>query len=133
MALDPNSAIGQAEVANAKLAEYFNAIYKYLVDTTGILPMPDFNEFVQSFDFTELHRLAVTRASDAASYENGATVENIHHMVAIIREHELRRKNKISYYLDGAADNMNESNFYSTMKVVWTAMLSGKYTEGQIV
>lgn len=131
MALDPNSALGQAETANTKLAEYFNAMNKFLMDSSGTVLPPDFQDFVESLQYTELHRMAATRASDASSYENGAAIENIHHMVAIIREFGLRRKGKLAYYSDGATEALKESNYYASSKVFWVNMLNGIYTEGQ--
>lgn len=131
MALDANSAIGQAEVSNNKLSEYFNEIYRFLNDTSGLLAMPDFKDYVESLDYSELHRMSSIRVKDASSYENGATLENIHNMVSILREFNLRSKGKIEYYGDGASDAQKESDYYATQKVRWVNMLSGNYTEGQ--
>jgi hypothetical protein len=127
MALDPNSAIGQAETANSLLAEYFNNMNKFLLDSTGAVLPPDVETFINSLDYSELHRLTSIRATDASSYENGAAIENIHQMVAVIREYSLRRKSKNDYYVDGASEALTESNFYSTSKVFWVNMLNGIY------
>ncbi len=131
MALDPNSVAGQAETANNKLAEYFSELNKFAADTAGLLVPPDFNDYLEFLDYSELHRMTTTRIADTASYENGAAIENIHMMVAILREFNLRQKGKIDYYTDSETDYMQESNYYSTMKVFWVNMLSGLYEEGK--
>lgn len=130
MALDPNSAIGQSETANNALAGYFAALSTAMEDDTGAQPIPSTDDLVAEFDYSELLRMATTRASDSASYENGAAVENIHMMAAIDREYSLRTKSKLDYYTDAAAEFLDESNFYATMKVYWVNMLNGIYKEG---
>jgi hypothetical protein len=131
MALDPDSALGQAETANDKLAEYFSNMGKFASDATGSAVPPDFQETLDEFDYSELHRMSTTRASDSASFQNGAAIENIHMMAAIEREFNLRGKGKVDYYSDAAGDYVNESNFYSTMKSFWVSMLGGTYEEGK--
>jgi hypothetical protein len=131
MASDPNSAVGQAENANELLAGYFADMNKFVSDITGTEIPPDVSEIVSKLDFSELHRMATTRASDSSSFENGAAIENIHMMAAITREFNLRSKSKIDYYADGSSDYMNESNFYSTMKSFWTSMIIGLHEEGK--
>jgi hypothetical protein len=131
MALDPDSALGQAEKANDKLAEYFSNMGKFAADIGGATIPPDFQETLDEFDYSELHRMSTTRAGDSASFQNGAAIENAHAMAAINREFNLRRKGKIDYYSDAASDYTNESNFYSTMKSFWVNMLSGNYEEGK--
>lgn len=128
MPRDINSAIGQAENANAKLAEYFSDLSKFL---QGLGALPDFNDFISTFDFSELHRIALLRSGDSASYENGAAIENIHSMVGINREFGLRQKNKIEYYADASSEARTESDLYATAKVFWVNMLSGIYIEGE--
>jgi hypothetical protein len=131
MSFDPNSAIGQAETANDKLAQYFSDMNKFVGDNTGSILPPDFQDIINSFDYSELLRMTISRAGDSASFENGAAIENIHHMVAIMREYSLRQKGKIDYYSDAETDFLDESNFYSTLKVFWVNMLSGFYEEGK--
>ncbi len=130
MAIDVNSALGQAETANDKLAEFYNSLNKYLVDTTGTVLPPDFQDVIDVLDFSELHRMTYVRAEDAASYENGAAIENVHQMVALFREFDMANKRKTDYYTDGAVEANRESDFYASMKVFWVSMLSGIYVEG---
>ncbi len=132
MATDQNSVAGQVDNLNSKLADYFSKMQKYVADPNGGQPLPDFATFVESFDFSELHRMTISRASDAASYENGAAIENTHHMIAVAREFNLRTKTKASYYSDAQADFTTESDYYATMKVFWGNMLRGVYEEGKI-
>lgn len=131
MATIPNSAIGQAENANELLAAYFSALTKFAADTNGVTLPPNFATTISGLDYSELHRMSTTRSSDAASFENGAAIENIHMMAAIIRENNLRIKGKVAYYSDASSDYLNESNYYSTMKSFWVNMLNGLYIEGK--
>lgn len=130
MALDSNSALGQAESANDELASFFNDLSKYLVDTTGSITPPDFQTVIDTLDYSELHRLTFVRVNDAASYENGAAIENVHQMVALIREFGMASKRKTDYYRDSASEANRESDFYANMKVFWVSMLKGNYVEG---
>lgn len=130
MALDSNSAFGQSEVGNDKLAEYFNSLYKYLKDTTGTVLPPEFQEVVDIMDYSELHRMTYVRSEDSSSYENGAAIENIHQMAAFVREFGMAVKKKTDYYTDAAAEANRESDYYANMKVFWLSMLSGIYVEG---
>ena len=130
MALDVNGVLGQAEAANDGLASYYNDLSKYLVDTTGTVLPPEFQDVVDKLDFSELHRMTFSKTNDAASYENGAAVENVHQMVAVIREFDMASKRKTDYYTDGGSEANRESDYYSNMKVFWVSMLSGNYIEG---
>jgi hypothetical protein len=130
MALDSNSALGQAETANEKLAEYFNDLYKYLRDTTGTVLPPDFVTVAETLDYSELHRMTYVRAEDSASYENGAAIENTHQMIAFVREYNMANKRKSDFYVDASAEANRESEYYSNMKVFWVSMLRGIYVEG---
>lgn len=129
MALDPGSALGQAENANSQLADYFNKLNKFL---SGSGAPPDFEDYVGTLDYSELHRMTSLRATDASSYENGAAIENIHLMAAVIREYGMRRKNKLDYYSNAETDAMNESNFYAASKTYWVSMLNGNYSESDL-
>lgn len=128
MAVDQNSAVGQAETANNQLAAYFSLMNKY-IGSGGNLP--NFNDYVSTFDFSELHRMSTSRAGDTASYQNGAAIENINQMIAINREYDLRTKGKQAYYSDAESDFMQESNYYSTLMVFWVNMLNNIYEEGK--
>lgn len=130
MAIDKNSALGQAEGSNDKMAEFFNDLYKYLSDTTGGVLPPDFQTVVDVLDYSELHRMTYVRAEDSASYENGAAIENTHQVVALLREFSMANKRKTDYYADASAEANRESEYFSTLKVYWTSMLSGIYVEG---
>lgn len=130
MALDSNSPLGQAEVSNQALAEFFNTLSKHLADPAGTALPPEFRDVVEKLDYSELHRMTFIRANDAASYENGAAIENVHQMTALLREFNMASKKKSDYYRDGASEADRESIFYSNMKVFWVSMLSGNYKEG---
>lgn len=130
MAIDKNSALGQAEGSNDKMAEFFNDLYKYLSDTGGVIPPPDFKTVADELDYSELHRMTYVRAEDSASYENGAAIENTHQIVALLREFSMANKRKTDYYTDAGAEANRESEYFSTLKVYWTSMLSGIYVEG---
>lgn len=130
MATDVNSALGQAETSNDKMSEYFNDLNKYMVDTTGGVSPPDFQDVIDAVDYSELHRMTYVRAEDSASYENGAAIENTHQCVALIREFDMASKRKTDYYTEGASEANRESEHYANLKVYWTSMLSGIYTEG---
>lgn len=130
MAVDANSATGQAESANDQLAGFFNDLNKYLVDTTGAVLPPEFQPVIDSLDYSELHRMTFIRTSDSASYENGAAIENVHQMVSLIREFDMASKRKTDYYRDAASEANRESDYYSNMKVFWVSMLKGNYVEG---
>jgi hypothetical protein len=130
MPLDSNSALGQAETANDKLAEFYNDLYKYLKDDTGSVEPPDFSNVIDVLDYSELHRMTYIRADDSASYENGAAIENVHQMAALIREFDISSKRKSDYYTDASAEANRESDYYANMKVFWVSMLGGIYVEG---
>ena len=130
MAQDANGVLGQAETANEEMASFFNKLNKYLVDDTGLVLPPVFQEVVDKLDYSELHRMTFVRTNDAASYENGAAIENVHQMVAIIREFDMASKRKVDYYVDAGAEANRESDYYANMKVFWSSMLRGNYVEG---
>lgn len=130
MAFDPNGVLGQAEAANEGLASFFNDLSKYLADTTGLILPPKFQTVVDGLDYSELHRMTYARTNDAASYENGAAIENVHQMVSLIREFDMASKRKTDYYVDGASEANRESDFYANMKVFWVSMLRSNYVEG---
>lgn len=130
MALDPGSAAGQVNEANSKLSEYFSNLRKFVMDDTGETVPPDFKDYVESLDYSELLNMVSARYSDSASFENGAAIENISTMVSILREYGLRNKGKIEYYSDASADYLSESNFYATMNVFWVNMINKNYIEG---
>ena len=131
MAIDPGSVVGQVEAANDKLAEYFSNMAKFTTDFLGTDFAPDFEDYVDVLDYSELNRMVRTRFSDSASFENGAAIENISMMVAITREYNLRSKNKMDYYADASSEYSSESNYYSTMKIFWMNMIRGNYVEGK--
>src|SRR4051812_16101235 len=119
MALDANGVLGQTETANNELASYFNDLSKYLVDATGTVPPPEFQNVIDKLDYSEIHRMTFVRTNDAASYENGAAIENVHQMVSLIREFDMVNKRKTDYYRDGGSEANKESDYYSNMKVFW--------------
>jgi hypothetical protein len=131
MAIDINSAVGQAENANDKLAQFFSDMNKFVKDLTGATLPPEFADTVSEFDYSELHRMTISRISDSASFENGAAIENIHQMTAIMREYNLRQKGRLQYYTDAESEYLTESDYYSAAKVFWVNMLSGLYDEGK--
>lgn len=131
MDLTPNSALWQSENANEILAAYFAAMNQFASSIDGSSVPPDFEAVITQFDFSELHRMTMVRASDAASFENGAAIENIHLMAAVKREYGLRTKGKVEYYADATSDYLNDSNFYSSMKSFWVNMMRGLYEEGK--
>lgn len=131
MALDPGSVSGQIDASATALAEYFSKLRKFVADSTGAQLPPDFEEYLDRLNFDELYRMTNTRFSDSASFENGAAIEVIHTMASIIREYSMRDKGKIAYYSDAEGDYLNESNFYSTMRVFWINMINGNYVEGK--
>lgn len=130
MAIDKNSALGQAENSNDSMAGFFNDLNKYLADTTGGVPPPEFQNVADALDYSELHRMTYVRGEDSASYENGAAIENTHQMVALLREFSMAGKRKTDYYTDAAAEANRESEYFANIKVYWTSMLSGVYMEG---
>lgn len=130
MALDSNSSLGQAENSNQALAEFFNALSKHLADPEGAALPPEFRDILDKLDYSELHRTTFVRANDAASYENGAAIENVHQMAALLREYGMASKRKSDYYREGASEADRESIYYSNMKVFWVSMLNGNYKEG---
>ncbi len=130
MAVDANSVLGQSETANEELAGFFNDLNKYLLDTTGAIKPPEFIKIIEKLDYSELHRMTFVRSNDAASYENGAAIENVHQMVALIREYSMANKRKTDIYVDAGSESNRESEFYSNMKVFWSSMLRGSYVEG---
>jgi hypothetical protein len=131
MALDPGSVSGQVDSVTNKLAEYFSNMRKFVADSTGVELPPDFDEYVNELDYSELYRMTNTRYSDSASFENGAAIEVIHMLAAIVREYTLRTKGKIDYYSDAESEYLTESNYYSTMRVFWMNMINGNYIEGK--
>jgi hypothetical protein len=133
MALDPGSAVGQAETANDTLAGFFSDLNKFVRDLTGATLPPEFSDLVDSLDYSELLRMTTSRVSDAASFENGAAIENVHLMVAIVREYNLRSKSKLDYYNDAQSDYLSESTYYSAAKVFWVNMISGLYDSGKTI
>ena len=130
MAIDPNSFVGQAQSANNSLAQYFNSLYLGLIDTTGSVIIPDFSTVPDGFDYSELLRVTTQSVDDPANYPNGAAIENVHNMMAIIREFDMRQKNKVDYYTDGSNNALSDSNYYTTISMFWTGVLQGIYKEG---
>jgi hypothetical protein len=97
-----------------------------------VLP-PDFSDYIEDFDYSELLRMSTTRASDSSSFENGAAIENIHMMVGISREYSLRRKGKSSYYADASSEASRESDYYATSKVFWVKTLNNNFIDGEML
>lgn len=125
--IDPNSAIGQAQDANNAFAEFFAGVYQFLANGGSC---PEFSDFLERMDYSELLRIAVSGQTGSPSYPGAAAVENVHQIVAVLREYGLRTKGKNQYYEDGQSDVLNESNFYATMKIHWVSMLNGVYVAG---
>ena len=126
------SPVDQAGTINTNLAQYFDSMQKFSSSSDGSAPLPDFNkDVIEGIDYSELLRMTTTCASDAASYTNGAAIENVNHMVALNREFGLRSKTKLQYYADAQSDYLNESNFYAAMSTFWTNMMIGAYTDGK--
>jgi hypothetical protein len=112
------------------MAAFYNDLYKYLKDDTGNVEPPDFSDVIDVLDYSELHRMTYIRATDSASYENGAAIENVHQMAALIREYDISSKRKSDYYTDASAEANRESDYYANMKTFWVSMLGGIYVEG---
>jgi hypothetical protein len=124
---DPNSAIGQSQSSYDAFSQYFSNLYQYL--TSGGT-CPEFSDSVGGLDYSELHRIAAQGATMSPNYPNAASVENVHHIAAVMREYGIRTKSKNQYYSDGQSDTQNESTFYSSMKTFYSGMLQGIYTPG---
>ena len=122
MAIDANSAVGQAQTIYNSLAQYFSDMTNYYLNGGAC---PDFTTYVSSVDYSELHRLTSVQQSGSANYPNGAAIESIHHISSVLREFGLRTKSKSDYYGDGQAEATSESNYYSTLKTSMVSTLSG--------
>ena len=131
--IDPNSYVGQAQSANNSLAAYFNAVYLSLLDTTGTVPMPNFNTVPTGFDYSDLIRVSNLSVDDPARYSTGAAIENVHNMMAISREFDMRQKTKVEYYSEGTTGSLSDSNYYTMMAIFWVGVLQGIYREGSTV
>ena len=125
---DPNSAVGQSQTGYTALSSYYQAVYQFLLGNTTTCP--EFSDYTDKLDYSELHRVALTSQIGSANYPGGAAVENVHHLAAASREYTIRQKRKSDYYLDGQTDAGNESNYYSTMKTYYGNMLQGVYAPG---
>jgi hypothetical protein len=127
MAIDANSAVGQAQNIYNSLAKYFSDMTTYLCSGGAC---PDFNDYVGTIDFSELHRVTAMAQSGSSNYPNGAAIESIHHITSVLREFALRTKNKAQYYGDGQGEATDESNYYATLKTSTVSTLSGIVTPG---
>lgn len=127
MAIDTNSAIGQAQTIYNQLAQYFSDMSNYLNNGGAC---PDFTTYITSIDYSELHRVTDQAQSGSANYPNGSAIESIHHISSVLREFALRTKSKSNYYSDGAGDTTDESNYYATLKTSTVSNLSGIVTPG---
>lgn len=127
MAIDVNSAVGQAQTIYNQLAQYFSDLTTYHI-SGGVCP--DFTTYLSSIDYSELHRITEMGQSGSSNYPNGAAIESVHHAMAVAREFALRTKSKADYYSDGQGDATNESNYYATLKTTMVSTLSGLPTSG---
>ena len=126
--IDANSAIGQVQTANNAFAQFFSSVNQALSSGGNF---PEFSDSLASLVYTELHRMAINGQLKNANYPDAAAIENVHHIIAVQREYGLRYKNKNQYYSDGAADALNESNYYATIKTLYINMLRGVFTPGE--
>lgn len=122
MAIDANSAVGQAQAIYSSLAQYFSDMTNYHLNGGAC---PDFTTYVSAVDYSELHRVTSNQQSISANYANGAAIESIHHIVSVVREFVIRTKSKGDYYGDGQSEATSESNYYSTLKTSMVSTLSG--------
>jgi hypothetical protein len=127
MAIDPNSAVGQTQNIYNALAQYFSDMTNYQLNGGAC---PDFNTYITSISYTEIHRTTSMAQSGSSNYPNGAAIESIHHIASVLREFAIRTKSKADYYSDSITDMTNESNYYSTLKTYMVSTLSGSVTPG---
>jgi len=127
MAIDANSAVGQAQTIYNQLAQYFADMTTYHLNGGAC---PDFSTYITSIDYSEIYRVTDQAQGGSASYPNGSAIESIHHIMAVLREYTLRTKTKAAYYLDGQGDATNESDYYSTLKTATVSTMSGVVTPG---
>lgn len=127
MAIDANSAVGQAQTIYGSLAKYFSDMTNY--HTSGGV-CPNFNDYIGTIDYSELHRVTSMAQSGSSNYPNGAAIESIHHITSVLREYAMRTKRKTDYYGDGQGEATDESNYYSTLKTSTVSTLSGIVTPG---
>lgn len=127
MAIDANSAVGQAQNIYDSLAKYFSDMTNYHLSGGAC---PDFKTYITTIDYSELHRVADQAQSGSANYPNGAAIESIHHITSVLREYALRTKSKADYYGDGQGEATDEANYYSTLKTSTVSTLSGIVTPG---
>lgn len=127
MAIDANSAVGQAQTIYNQLAQYFSDMTNYHINGGAC---PDFTTYISAIDYSELHRITDQSQAGSASYPNGAAIESVHHIMSVLREFGLRTTNKASYYANGIGDMSNESNYYATLKTATVSTLSGIVTPG---
>src|SRR5579859_2539838 len=127
MAIDANSSVGQAQTIYNQLAKYFSDMTTYLQSGGAC---PNFSTYLTGVDYSELHRMTDQSQSGSANYPNGAAIESIHHITAVIREFGILTKSKADYYADGMNDSTDESNYYATLKTSTVSTLSGIVNPG---
>jgi hypothetical protein len=125
---DPNSAIGQSNTGYNTFSQFYSDLEAFLLGNSTTCP--EFSDYVNNLDYSELHRVALTSQIGSANYPGGAAVENVHHMAAANREYGIRQKSKADYYADGQTDSGNESDYYSAMMTYYGNMLQGVYAAG---
>jgi len=123
MALDTNSAIGQADNIGGKLAEYYSKMSKYISGIESVPPV--IADYISTMEYTELHRQVSVTGFDTPSFSAGAMLDVISCAVGIQRELGLALKLKSDYYSDGVSEYSLESDFYATNKVSSVSAIQG--------
>lgn len=122
MELKITDAVAELGVFTTTLKDYHAEMAAYLADPIQTPP-----SFV-NFSVNTLNTLttALLTQGMSANAISGYLVDAVHHMNATQRELGIRYASKSSYYLSGADDATNESQYYDGMNAEYAQAYKGK-------
>lgn len=129
MATDPDSLVGQNDAIHDALSGFYKDMSTALENNTSF---PSINSILGGLTFTQLQTLAYNTIYSKGNFMSGSAVETIHMVGALLREYNMRAKNKSEYYLEGQADHANESDYYDKLKYSRKSMLLNQGGNGSL-
>lgn len=115
--------------ATAELLTFTNALKNYHADMAAYLADPGLTPpSLVNVSISTLNTLttALLTQDMSANAVSGYLVDAVHHMNATQRELNIRYSSKASYYITGADDATNESDYYDGMNAEYSQAYKGK-------
>lgn len=130
MALDVNSAAGQADALYEALVSYFENQAKTAGDSESPVKPKD---LIDKIALESLHSTAFSSMNKGASFSVGAVIEAAHHGMAVLREIGMVTRRKTECYDDGATDHSDEADYYDHLRSVQVSAIKGVLIPGEVM